>query len=54
MEHENLDMNKVTLVYVSEDGTEYYQPVSDITSSGTLIDPETGDDMELIGVLYTR
>ena len=37
------------LIYRDETGEEHYQPWQDIVSSGTLIDPETGDDMELIG-----
>lgn len=37
------------LVYVDGEGNRHYQPVSDVPDAGTLIDPETGDDMELIG-----
>lgn len=43
----------ITLIYVSESGEEYTQPLADITDAGTLIDPETGDDMVLIGWEYT-
>lgn len=37
------------LVYIDADGGNHYQPVWDVTEAGTLIDPETGDDMEMIG-----
>ena len=37
------------LVYKDDEGSKHYQPYADITSAGTLIDPETGDDMELVG-----
>ena len=40
---------KVILIYTAEDGTEYEQPLADITSAGTLVDPESGDDLELTG-----
>lgn len=46
----NIDLNKATLVYTDESGQEHEQPVADITSSGTLIDPDTGDDMPLTGL----
>ena len=37
------------LVYEDETGTKHYQPYADVTSAGTLIDPETGDDMPIVG-----
>ena len=37
------------LVYQADDGTLYYQLWSDVSEIGGLVDPETGDDMELIG-----
>lgn len=43
------NLNRVTLVYQDTDGTEYTQPLGDITDVGTLIDPLTGDDLELVG-----
>lgn len=42
------DTSIVTLVYKDEDGKEYEQPLNDVFYSGTLIDPETGDDLELV------
>jgi hypothetical protein len=43
------DLSKLVLVYKSEDGQTYEQFACDLPSAGTLIDPETGDDMELVG-----
>lgn len=37
------------LVYADENGGQHYQPVADVVSVGTLIDPDSGDDMELVG-----
>lgn len=43
-------ISKLTLVYRGDSGDLYItQPGADIMYSGTLIDPDTGDDMELIG-----
>lgn len=46
------NLDEITLVYISEDGQLYYQNVSDLPDSGTLIDPETGDDLELLGAQH--
>lgn len=43
--------DKVELIYVAEDGEEFLQPVSDLVYAGSLIDPDTGDDMEVQDVL---
>lgn len=37
------------LVYKSGDGEHHYQHYSDLSACGTLIDPETGDDLEIVG-----
>lgn len=37
------------LVYVREDGQNEYQPWTDVVEVGTLIDPETGQDMQMVG-----
>lgn len=37
------------LVYQDEYGEPHYQLVDEVDQSGTLIDPETGDDMEVVG-----
>ena len=37
------------LVYEDETGTKHYQPYADVVSVGTLIDPETGYDMPIVG-----
>lgn len=41
---------KVVLVYRDSSGTQHRQMAADVVEVGTLIDPETGDDMEIIGV----
>lgn len=40
-------------VYHDAAGQEHTQPVSDITEAGTLIDPDTGDDMQIAEVRVT-
>lgn len=52
---EQLKFNKfncedVFVIYISESGEEFSQPVADIAEVGTLIDPDTGDDMEMVRV----
>lgn len=37
------------IVYTDEQKHLYEQPLSDLPDSGTLIDPDTGNDMEIIG-----
>ena len=36
-------------VYEAEDGTLHYQRWRDVAAVGGLVDPETGDDLELVG-----
>lgn len=43
------DLGKILLVYRDEAGDLHEQPIGDINEAGTLIDPESGDDMELVG-----
>lgn len=43
------DLNSMHIVYTDEEGCFYDQPLSDLPDVGTLIDPDTGDDMEIIG-----
>ena len=40
----------VFAIYIDSEGNEYDQPIADITEVGKLIDPETGDDMEIVRV----
>lgn len=50
-------MNKIAnliLIYEDTNGTKYEQPAIDLTDIGTLIDPETGEDLELIGYRLTN
>lgn len=46
-------IEKLVLIYRSEGTGKYYdQPASDLTDSGTLIDPEgpnAGDDLSIVG-----
>lgn len=37
------------LVYRDSEGNLHEQPWQDVVEVGTLIDPETGDDMEIVG-----
>ena len=48
-----LPLDRVTLVYISENNEEYRQPLSDLPDMGTLIDPDNGNDLDLIGVELT-
>lgn len=45
--HKNLD--SMHIVYTDEQKCLYEQPLSDLPDVGTLIDPDTGDDMEIVG-----
>lgn len=48
------DISTLLLVYIDLSGEQHEQPLSDLTDVGTLIDPDTGDDMALIGWKWTR
>lgn len=37
------------LIYIDSEGNHHYQPWQDVVVVGTLIDPETGDDMDILG-----
>lgn len=45
--HKNL--SSMHIVYTDKQKRLYDQPLSDLPDVGTLIDPDTGDDMEIIG-----
>lgn len=45
----NKDLDSMHIVYTDEQKRLYEQPLSDLPDVGTLIDPDTGDDMEIIG-----
>ena len=45
--HKNLDSMRI--VYTDEQKCLYEQPLSDLPDVGTLIDPDTGDDMTIVG-----
>ena len=37
------------LVYMDEEDNYHYQPWTDLVNFGTLIDPDSGNDMDMIG-----
>ncbi len=39
----------VTLVYLDSERRRHTQPLSDVVYTGTLIDPDSGDDLEIAG-----
>ena len=41
--------DRMWLVYVDENGRLHYQQWEDLVDCGTLIDPETQQDMEIVG-----
>lgn len=43
------DLDSMYIVYTDEQKRLYEQPLSDLPDSGTLIDPDTGDDMPIVG-----
>lgn len=45
----NKDLESLRIIYTDEKGCLYTQPLSDLPDSGTLVDPDTGDDMEIVG-----
>lgn len=45
----NKNLDSMRIVYTDEKGHLYDQLLSDLPDVGTLIDPDTGDDMEIVG-----
>ena len=45
----NKDLESLQIIYTDEKGCLYTQPLSDLPDSGTLVDPDTGDDMPIVG-----
>lgn len=43
------DIKSLVLIYQNENGDLFEQRATDLVSSGTLTDPETGEDLDLIG-----
>lgn len=43
--------HRAVAVYYAEDGTQFFQPISDISEVGTLIDPESGNDLVIDHIL---
>lgn len=44
-----INTSSMFLVYQDSEGRQFSQHWEDLTNMGTLIDPETGEDMELVG-----
>ena len=44
---------QVELIYIYSNGQEHSQFVSELIESGTLVDPDTGDDMDVDHVVAT-
>jgi len=44
-----VETGNMWLVYADCNGDHHYQPRQDVAEVGTLIDPESGDDMEMVG-----
>lgn len=45
----NKDLSSIRIVYTDDQKCLYEQPLSDLPDVGTLIDPDTGDDMTIVG-----
>lgn len=45
----NKDLDSMLIVYTDDQKCLYEQPLRDLPDVGTLIDPDTGDDMEIVG-----
>lgn len=43
------DIRKLVLIYQDKAGNFYEQLATDLVESGTLINPETDEDMDLVG-----
>jgi hypothetical protein len=43
----SVPLDQITLMYRDAEGNQHEQPLQDITTAGTLIDPENGDDLDL-------
>lgn len=43
------DIDSLILIYQNESGDRFEQRATDLVSSGTLYDDETGEDLELVG-----
>ena len=46
------DLSSMHIVYTDDKKCLYEQPLSDLPDVGTLIDPDSGDDMEIIGYKF--
>ena len=44
---------ELNLVYENDLGETFLQPVADLTEVGTLVDPDSGEDMQIVGYMFT-
>ena len=49
---QNISPDTIFLIYRDSNDEEHSQPVNNLNESGTLVNPETGDDMVIVGVKY--
>ena len=45
----NKDLESLQIIYTDDKGCLYTQPLSDLSDVGTLVDPDTDDDMTIVG-----
>lgn len=50
MNIESFDPEKTFAVYMDTEGNEISQPISDIPETGTLIDPYTDEDLDIVRI----
>lgn len=49
-----LSPDTITLIYQDAEGNLHEQPLLDINEAGTLVDPENGEAMHVIGAYITH
>lgn len=49
MSNEKVNVTDMFLVYEDDNGEHHYQHWEDVVDVGSLIDPDTGEDMKIIG-----
>lgn len=48
-EASSISTKPMWVVYRAESGEYHYQPYTDLVDAGTLIDPDSGEDMPIVG-----
>lgn len=49
----DIPLDSISVVYQDARGIKHVQPVSDIFYVGTLIDPDTGEDLDAVNLIVT-